>query len=253
MHLIDILTIVIAGLMVGNELTVSLFINPVMRKLDAEAQTKALSLFAALLGRVMPVWYGFCLVLFLVETAAHRGEPQFYLLLAASIHLLLVSVNWFAGLSWASYRVPSPPLLLQLAFVGTLVLLSAAVLANKSRVSWSAGFAVLALAPFIAVYVFPPRLDRGRLEVTVIDVGRSATLSSGVLEDPEDVVGRPIAVAAVPRHVRVLEALAHHLDVGFRVAMGRGDLGVSEPCLDRDEVCAGTQQLHRQRMAKQMG
>lgn len=85
MRLIDVLTIVIAGLMVGNELTVSLFINPVMRKLDAGAQTKALSLFAGLLGRVMPLWYGLCLVLFLVETVAHRGDPQFYLLLAASI------------------------------------------------------------------------------------------------------------------------------------------------------------------------
>lgn len=84
MHLIDVLTIVIAGLMVGNELTVSLFINPVMRKLDAGAQTKALSLFAGLLGRVMPLWYGLCLVLFLVETVAHRGDSQFYLL-AASI------------------------------------------------------------------------------------------------------------------------------------------------------------------------
>jgi uncharacterized membrane protein len=85
MHLIDILTIVIAGLMVGNELTVSLFINPVMRKLDAAAQGKALSLFAGLLGRVMPVWYALCLVLFLVETVAHRGEPRFYPLLAASL------------------------------------------------------------------------------------------------------------------------------------------------------------------------
>jgi hypothetical protein len=56
-----------------------------------------------------------------------------------------------------------------------------------------------------------------------------ATLSSGVLENPEDVVCRLIEVTAVPCHVRLLEALAHHLDVGFRVAMRCGDLGVSEP------------------------
>jgi uncharacterized membrane protein len=85
MHLIDILTILLAGLMVGNELTVSLFINPVVRKLDAAAQTHALSLFAALLGRVMPIWYALCLVLFLVETFAHRNQPAFFPLLAASV------------------------------------------------------------------------------------------------------------------------------------------------------------------------
>jgi uncharacterized membrane protein len=85
MHLIDILTLVITGLMVGTELTVSLFINPVMRKLDPESQRKALSLFAGLLGRVMPFWYGLCLVLFVVETVVHRGEPEFNSLLAASI------------------------------------------------------------------------------------------------------------------------------------------------------------------------
>ena len=80
-----------------------------------------------------------------------------------------------------------------------------------------------------------------------------ATFSAGVFENPEDVVCRLIEVTAVPGHVRVLEALAHHLDVGFRVAMRCGDLRVSEPCLDRDEVCTCAQQLHRQSMPKQVG
>jgi uncharacterized membrane protein len=85
MHVINIFTLVIAGLMVGNELTVSLFIHPVMRKLDPESQRKVLSLFAALLGRVMPFWYGLCLILFVVETVLHRGQPEFNFLMAASI------------------------------------------------------------------------------------------------------------------------------------------------------------------------
>jgi uncharacterized membrane protein len=85
MHLIDILTIVLAGLMVGNELTVSLFINPVMQKLDAAARTRALSLFAGLLGRVMPFWYALCLILFAIETFAHRGGAAYVPLLAASL------------------------------------------------------------------------------------------------------------------------------------------------------------------------
>ncbi len=102
MHLIDILTIVLAGLMVGNELTVSLFINPVMWKLDAGAQAKALSLFAGILGRVMPFWYGLCLILFLIETVVHRGEPGFYPLVAASIlwaAIIVFTIVWLVPIN----------------------------------------------------------------------------------------------------------------------------------------------------------
>jgi uncharacterized membrane protein len=93
MHAIDIVTLMMAGLLVGNELTVSLFINPVMRQLSDESQRQALSLFAALLGRVMPFWYALCLVLFLVETYLRRGEP-------ASSFLLSASVLWVAIIVW---------------------------------------------------------------------------------------------------------------------------------------------------------
>ncbi len=85
MHFVDVLAIVIVGLMIGNELTVSLFINPVMRRLDAAAQTLAISLFAGILGRVMPFWYALCFVLLLVETLALRGHPEFSSLLVATL------------------------------------------------------------------------------------------------------------------------------------------------------------------------
>ena len=72
MQFLDVFTIVCTGLMVGNELAVSLFVNPVVRKLDDDAQMKALSLFARLLGRAMPVWYVLCLVLLVVEAYLRR-------------------------------------------------------------------------------------------------------------------------------------------------------------------------------------
>lgn len=92
MHLLDIFTIVFTGLLTGNELTVSLFINPVMRKLDAAAQTRAQSLFADLLGRVMPFWYALCLVLFVIEMFVHRDQVVFSLLLAATILWVFIIV-----------------------------------------------------------------------------------------------------------------------------------------------------------------
>ena len=83
MLFLDVLTIVCTGLMIGNELTVSLFINPVLWKLTDRAQAKALSLFAGLLGKVMPFWYALSLVLMLVEAYVRRHQPGVSLLLIA--------------------------------------------------------------------------------------------------------------------------------------------------------------------------
>ncbi len=85
MHLLDLFSILVAGLMIGTELTVSLFIHPVMHQLDTPAQTRGLSLFAAVLGRAMPFWYALCLLLFLAETYVHRADAAFPFLLTASL------------------------------------------------------------------------------------------------------------------------------------------------------------------------
>lgn len=85
MHSVDIIAIVVVGLLSGTELTVSLFINPTMWRLDGAAQGHALSLFAVRLGRVMPFWYAAGLVLLIVETVARRGGPEFGSLLAATL------------------------------------------------------------------------------------------------------------------------------------------------------------------------
>jgi uncharacterized membrane protein len=83
MLFLDVLTILCTGLMIGNELTVSLFINPIVWKLDDNSQAKALSLFAGLLGKVMPFWYALSLVLMLVEVYVRRHQPGVSLLLIA--------------------------------------------------------------------------------------------------------------------------------------------------------------------------
>ena len=75
MLVLDIVAILSLGLMIGVEFAVSAFINPTMRKLDEEPQAKALSLFAALLGFVMPFWYSINLVLLIAETIVRRHTP----------------------------------------------------------------------------------------------------------------------------------------------------------------------------------
>jgi uncharacterized membrane protein len=91
MQLLDILTMLCAGLMVGNELAVSLFINPALWQLDESAQAQAVSLFARSLGKTMPFWYALSLLLIIVETVFHRHRPgQLPLLVAALLWTVTV-------------------------------------------------------------------------------------------------------------------------------------------------------------------
>lgn len=91
MQSFDILTILCIGLMIGAEFTVSAFINPLVWQLEEHTQAKILSLFAALLGKVMTVWYTLSLVLLLIEAYLRRHEPALpSLLIAAGIWIAVI-------------------------------------------------------------------------------------------------------------------------------------------------------------------
>jgi hypothetical protein len=59
MPMLDLITVLCVGLMTGNELAVSLFVNPAIWKLEEAPQARALSLLAQSLGKTMPFWYFF--------------------------------------------------------------------------------------------------------------------------------------------------------------------------------------------------
>ena len=84
MHLFNVATLVLLLLLVGVEFSVSAFVNPSAWRLDPEPRLRMLSHFAAVLGRLMPVWYAGGLVLLGLQTWLHRHEPGFAILLAAS-------------------------------------------------------------------------------------------------------------------------------------------------------------------------
>ena len=81
---LDTITTVCIGLLIGTEFAVSAFINPVLWKLEAGAQARAISLFARKLGTAMPVWYAISLLLLLIETFVRRHAPGWPLLINAS-------------------------------------------------------------------------------------------------------------------------------------------------------------------------
>jgi Domain of unknown function (DUF1772) len=67
------LAIVITGLMVGAELAVAAFANPVFARLPDDAFRAARSDASRVLGKVMPFWYSATLLVLVVATVATRS------------------------------------------------------------------------------------------------------------------------------------------------------------------------------------
>ncbi len=93
MHLFHVATTFIVLLMVGAEFSVSAFVDPSVWRLDPEPQSRMLSHYAAVLGKVMPFWYGAGLVLLAVDTWLGRRSPGFSILLTASTFWFLATLG----------------------------------------------------------------------------------------------------------------------------------------------------------------
>jgi uncharacterized membrane protein len=115
MHLLDIITVISAGLLTGTELAVSAFVNPALRCLESRPQAQAVSIFARSLGRAMPVWYGLCFALLVFESFLRRHQTMLVPFLTAtaiwaavilfSISVLVPINNRIASLNTAA---PTP-------------------------------------------------------------------------------------------------------------------------------------------------
>jgi competence protein ComEC len=106
--------------------------------------------------------------------------------------LLLATVEWFSRLPRVSYRIPGPPLWLVVAFFAALIALAVmararvALYSNRtarrqpalrfSATEWAAALSLGALSILVASYPFAPKLVRGDLEVSVLDVGQGDSI-----------------------------------------------------------------------------
>jgi len=81
---LSIVSIISIGLMIGVELAVWAFINPILWKLEEPARTQAVRLFAARLGKAMPFWYSGNFLLLAIQAFLLRGQPAVRLLATAS-------------------------------------------------------------------------------------------------------------------------------------------------------------------------
>jgi hypothetical protein len=101
-HGVDALAVVITGLMVGVELAVAIFFNPLIARLPDDAFRAARAGAGRALGTVMPFWYVLSLLLLGSLAIQERGAPHDWLcgvaagLLAAVVLLtvtMLVPIN----------------------------------------------------------------------------------------------------------------------------------------------------------------
>ncbi|MGH3094738.1 MAG: anthrone oxygenase family protein [Streptosporangiales bacterium] len=91
-EILAVITVVVVGLMVGVELAVAVFVNPIFDRLPNDGGLVARSDGARVLGRVMPFWYIGSVVLGSLWAAQAWGRPQ-ALTVAVAAALLVVSVG----------------------------------------------------------------------------------------------------------------------------------------------------------------
>jgi competence protein ComEC len=105
---------------------------------------------------------------------------------------LLATVGWFGAFPRLSYRVPDAPAWLLIAFLAALFSLAFAARASLARrtdraakrkmpepiapIEWASAVVLAALTVLLAVHPFAPHLDRGKLGVTILDVGQGDSI-----------------------------------------------------------------------------
>lgn len=112
--------------------------------------------------------------------------------LSFCIGLLIASVEWFTRWPRLTYRIPGPPVWLMILFFVGFIFLAAVARAIAARrrdpalrrqwlpvaqpTEWITALAVVTLAVLVAWHPFAPSLYRGKLEVSVLDVGQGDSI-----------------------------------------------------------------------------
>lgn len=91
MDVLGVLTVVAVGLLVGVELAVAVFVNPMVDRLPGDGGLAARSDGARVLGRVMPFWYSGAVVPAIAWVVLARGGPG-VVPVGVAVGLLVVAI-----------------------------------------------------------------------------------------------------------------------------------------------------------------
>lgn len=92
---------------------------------------------------------------------------------------LIQAVAWFSHLFYSNYRVAGPPVWLIILFFALLTLLAVLLRSHASSLRrWTSlvTATLLAATVLVATHPFAPRLAKGKLELSVLDVGQGDSL-----------------------------------------------------------------------------
>ncbi len=104
--ILDVLAILVAALMTGNELAIAAFVHPGLCRLDDQTHARAAQVLAQRLGRVMPFWYAATLILaVLVALTRPVGSTAQWLAGASSILFAECVLSTILGLVPINNRV----------------------------------------------------------------------------------------------------------------------------------------------------
>jgi uncharacterized membrane protein len=109
MEVLNVITIIVAGLMVGNELAIAVFVHPVLDRLPDDVHLPAASALARVLGRFMPFWYILVFLLTLAEALIqwHQSRRLPIWIATSAILWVLASVYSVTALVPINNRIAS--------------------------------------------------------------------------------------------------------------------------------------------------
>jgi len=94
MEILNVAAVLVAGLLVGNELAIAAFVHPALDRLPDDVHLPVASALARVLGKVMPFWY--VLVILLTVTVAmiqwHQSDHLPGLITTSAFLWLLAAV-----------------------------------------------------------------------------------------------------------------------------------------------------------------
>jgi hypothetical protein len=109
MEVLNVVAIIAAGLMVGNELSIAAFVHPTLDRLPDAVHLPAASALARLLGRVMPFWYILVFLLTLADVLIqwHQSSRLPISIATSAILWVLASVYSITALVPINNRIAS--------------------------------------------------------------------------------------------------------------------------------------------------
>jgi uncharacterized membrane protein len=93
MEVLNVVAIIVAGLMVGCELAIAVFVNPTLDTLPDDVHLPAASALARVQGRFMPFWYILVFLITLAEVVIHWhqfGRLPIWIATAAVLLMLAI-------------------------------------------------------------------------------------------------------------------------------------------------------------------